>query len=384
MIANLTLFPNQIIALYSFFLFVYGISLASFKGYDIIMYLKWLFLPSLYVLIFIIVSYLGVNFDFSVKYHVLYLPLNLINFSVWYFLGRFYDVKSFMTTFYRTVSYYGIAVLFLAMFGLIDPEQTRVISGVDLSLAMPISILFGDIFFSGIILVLSIFSIKKTVVLGVLLSYFVVSYYKKKYEIKSFLNLVKVTLPIKKMFYSKTIKIFLLVFLAGLLIILFSPFMLATIDRFAVNTDEVRMSIATEFFNELFRNFPNGTGYYTFGYLTGDIIEYSSTTASGEILTDGVTLHNSLMHFALEGGLAILIIVFLLYKYYFKTIRFLLRWNEAKYLAIILICWFFVTTFYGMFQQYHATRYFFGIFGLAFGVYEKFKRIKKTQYSKIS
>jgi hypothetical protein len=270
------------------------------------------------------------------------------------------------------------------MFGLIDPEQTRVISGVDLSLAMPISILFGDIFFSGIILVLSIFSIKKTVVLGVLLSYFVVSYYKKKYEIKSFLNLVKVTLPIKKMFYSKTIKIFLLVFLAGLLIILFSPFMLATIDRFAVNTDEVRMSIATEFFNELFRNFPNGTGYYTFGYLTGDIIEYSSTTASGEILTDGVTLHNSLMHFALEGGLAILIIVFLLYKYYFKTIRFLLRWNEAKYLAIILICWFFVTTFYGMFQQYHATRYFFGIFGLAFGVYEKFKRIKKTQYSKIS
>lgn len=381
MIANLTFFPNQIIVVYNFFLFSYGISLASFDFYDIKMYIKRLLLPILYVVIFIVVSYLGVNFAFSVKYHVLYLPLDLVNFSIWYFLGRFYDAKSFMSIYYRTVSIYGIAILFSAMFGLVDPEQTRVISGVDLSLAIPLSILYGDILFSGIIFALSLFSIKKTVVLGVLLGYIAVQFYRKKFKFNGFHYLNNVAISIKKIRKSKVISALLLMFLAGLLIVLFSPFLIATVDRFTVNTDEVRMSIATEFINELFKHFPNGTGYYTFGYLTGDIIEYSTTTANGELLTDGVTLHNSFMHFALEGGLPILIIVFLLYRSYFKTIKFFLMWPETKYLGIIFICWFLVTIFYGLFQQYHATRYFFGIFGLAFGIYEKFKRIKKEGHN---
>jgi hypothetical protein len=377
MIANLTLFPNQIIVIYNFFLFVYGISLAGFDSYDIKMYIKRLLLPILYVVVFIIVSYFGVNFAFSVKYHVLYLPLDLVNFSIWYFLGRFYDAQSFMSIFYRTVSIYGITILFFAMFGLVDPELTRVISGVDLSLAIPLSILNGDILFSGIIFALSLFSIKKTVVLGVLIGYIAVQFYSKKFNFNSFQNFNKVAGSIKKIRKSKIISAFLLMFLSGLLIILFTPFLIATVYRFGDNTDAIRMSIAAEFIDALFTHFPNGTGYYTFGYLTGDIIQYSSTMANGDVLTDGVTLHNSFMHFALEGGLLILIIVFLLYRSYFKTIKFFLKWPETKYLGIVFVCWFIVTFFYGLFQQYHASRYFLGIFGLAFGVYEKFKKIKK-------
>ena len=59
-----------------------------------------------------------------------------------------------------------------------------------------------------------------------------------------------------------------------------------------------------------------------------------------------------------------------------------------KYLGIIFVCWFFVTFFYGLFQQYHASRYFLGIFGLAFGVAGnlsilKYSRKHETEADKI-
>lgn len=380
LVAGLTLFPNQITVLYNVFLFSYALIFAKFTGFDVLRYVKWVSLPIIYAISFIIISYYGVNYEFSVKYHVLYLPLGVIEFSIWYFLGRFYDVKVFLKTFYRTVSYYGIGILFLAMVGLVDPEQTRVISGVDLPLAMPITVLFGDIFFSGIIFVLAVFSIKKTVVIGVVFGYLLVKYYQKKYKLDSFNVVVRMTSSKKMATMSKPIRILLLVLLSTMLIAIFFPFLTATIERFAVNTDVIRMAIALEFFNQLFQHFPNGTGFYTFGFLSSDVIDYWSMAANGDIITDGVSLHNSLMHFALEGGIVILIIVFIFYRAYFKAIKFLLKYPESKYIGVIFICWFFVTTFYGMFQQYHATRYFFGIFGLALGVYERIYRRKKFNY----
>ncbi|HEX7754828.1 MAG TPA: hypothetical protein VF421_05785 [Niabella sp.] len=382
LLAGITSIPNHINVGYNLFIFILGILTCGFTVSDVKSYLKWLCLPAAYIITFIIVSYYGVNFAYSVKYHVLYMPFGLAEFSSWYMVGYFFHERQSFKIFYKVATFFGLGSMLLVLVGLVDPELTRAIYGLDLPIAMPLTVLFGDIIFGGLIIIISVFSIKKTVVLCTAIGLILPLLLKKSGKVNDVFGVVKHVYQRKRSILpmSKGVKTVLLVTLGAVLITVFFSYMIATITRFSANEDVVRGAIALEFLNQLFSHFPAGTGFYTFGYLTSDVIEYWTFTASGDLVNgDGVALHNTFMHFALEGGLPIIIIVIIFYRNFFRAIRFLYRYRPAKGLAIVLISWCVISIVYGMFQQLHGTRYFLGIFGFAFGAYERYKRQVKAE-----
>ena len=46
----------------------------------------------------------------------------------------------------------------------------------------------------------------------------------------------------------------------------------------------------------------------------------------------------------------------------------------TKPLGIVLITWAVASIIYGVFNQLHATRFFFGVFAYSFGCYERYRR----------
>ena len=150
------------------------------------------------------------------------------------------------------------------------------------------------------------------------------------------------------------------------------------VDRLSNSSpDVIRLAAASEFVTLLQEYFPFGTGYYTFGYLTQGSIYYPTYTADGILLNDGISLHNTFMHFALEGGLPILVVITLLYWSFAKVLRRLYKFEGTRSLAIVLIAWAVVSIMFAMFQQFHGTRYFFGIIGYAFGAFDRYELIAR-------
>jgi len=341
-------------------------------------------LPAIYVATFMLVSYYGVNFAFSVKYRVLLMPVLLVDFAIWFAAGYYVTEKQFLKYFAMTACLFGLGSLAFAASGLIDPEQTRVIYGVDLPLAMPVAVMSGGVFIGGVILFLSLLSLKKTVVACTLIG-FASAYALKKFGgLDTWSNKSRVSSAFHAILRSPALGVLLLAVACGLLAYRFLPYLAATYERFSVEGEDItRLAALAEFLRLVKEYFPVGTGYYTFAYLTADTLPYYTFTAAGDEIGDGMPLHNTYMHFVLEGGLPILIVVGFMYARFALIVRRLYSARASRPLGIVMISWIVICIVFAMLQQFHATRYFFGILGYGFGAYARY-RIAATRPAAVS
>lgn len=357
--ANTTDFPNQIVVIYSLINFILGISILPVTFIFFVKLLKWLSLPILYILFFIIISFISPNFDNSVRNNLLYLPLSLFNFINWFFIGYFFREILFLRYFYIAVFVYSILSIVFALTGVIDPDLTRIISGLDVPLAIVSAFYLGDLFILNLLMVFTLISIQKTVIITSLLGYI----FSKIYFIKN---------TVGKVFLTKKIIIFFISVLISLPFLYYLlPFVLSTLGRFTEGEDLIRLQIFTLAFELLYENFPMGIGYNNFTILSRDSIPYSTFTLSGEQI-DGVSLHNSFLHFSLEGGFFILCIVFLLFYFYVKCALKLNLITQGSNIGRLLLVFLVVVNLFGLVHQFHGTRYFWGIFALCFSVFERY------------
>lgn len=357
--ANTTNFPNQIVVIYSFIIFVWGILILPVSFNFFVKLLKWLSLPILYVSFFIMVSFISPNFENSVRNNLLYLPLGIFNFINWYFIGYFFHEILFLRYFNIAIFVYSILSIIFALTGVIDPDLTRIISGLDVPLAIVSAFYLGDLFILNLLMVFTFISIQKTVIITSLFGYI----FAKIYFIKN---------NLKKVFLINKIIIFFISILIILPFIYFLfPFVSSTFGRFTEGEDLIRLQILTLAFELLYENFPMGIGYNNFIVLSRDYIPYSTFTLSGEQI-DGVSLHNSFLHFALEGGILILCIVFLLFYLYVKCALKLNFIVQGSNIGRLLLIFLVIANLFGLVHQFHGTRYFWGIFALCFSIYERY------------
>lgn len=330
-----------------------------------------LILPTLYVVSFIAVSYYGVNWNFSVLNRVLWLPLILIDFVSWYCVAYYAQDHRYFRYFGFCVALFGLISLALAQTGIIDPEETRVIFGPDVPMAVAPAVFASGTFLTGILLALSLLSLKKTVVACAFVAFLCALIGKLLCRRNPWPKpkplITGIPVEIKWLVGA-------VMGVAALtaVIIVGYPYISATLGRISGDGEDVlRLAAAYEFVQLVGEYWPQGTGFYTFGWLSADDIPFFSTTLSGEVL-EGMPLHNTYMHYILEGGLVVCIVMLLLHISYFRVIFKLYKGNRQ--VAIALISWMLIAVIFGMFQQWHAWRYFFGIFGYAAGAADHLKR----------
>src|SRR5205085_569801 len=141
-------YPNQINVIYSLFVFVVALVTCPLKKPFRRVFYKWLMLPALYIATFFVVSYYGVSFEASVSNHLLYMPLWMVNYALWFMVGYFFDERIYLKYLYKIGGIFGVASLFCALMQWLDIEQTRVISGFDLSAGAAVAAAGGDVFWA--------------------------------------------------------------------------------------------------------------------------------------------------------------------------------------------------------------------------------------------
>lgn len=327
-------------------------------------------IPSLYAVAFIVASYFGASFAESQKYRVLWLPLMLIDFAAWYSVGYFVKEQKFLR--YFTVSACAFAAISLALSAI--TTQERVLSGPDVPFAISPAVMMSSTALVIFLLLASFASLKKTVV-ACSMAAFAYCYLTNKfsrYRWEKYKSRIRITGidPLIKWLIGSVVSLAVLAIVA----VQAQPLMTATVDRVTSEggEDTLRLAAIVEFLYLLPLHWPQGAGYYTFGFLTADTINFTTVTADGDILY-GMSLHNSFMHWILEGGLSIVVIVCIMAWAYYRAVRRLRQWPEAIPLARILMGWAVVGVVYGMFNQFHATQYFFGMIGYAAGCLDRYR-----------
>lgn len=368
LVAGSTIYVTYITVLYKIFVLVIGVLVVPWSSIFLRSISRNLLLPTLYVVIFLGTSWFGANFEYSVKYRVLFLPLLLVDFCSWYIAGYFFQERIYAKYIYKLAAVFAVCSLVFAAIGVIDPEQTRVIYGPDVPLAIVPAVMSSSIFFSGILMIAALSSLKKTVVLCAVAALSFPLALKAVFRTTDWGQRKNKVLIVCG-------SVLLLILVSIPLVPTFIPFMAATIERLSQEREDIiRLAMAAEYLRLLGENFPIGTGYYTFGYLTAETLPYTTYTATGEVLNDGMSLHNTFMHVSLEGGLLALVVIGILYWKLAAQVRRLFSQRPSRGAAIIITVWVLVGIIYGLFNQFHATRYFFGIFGFAFGCYERYIR----------
>jgi hypothetical protein len=218
----------------------------------------------------------------------------------------------------------------------------------------------------GALMLFSIASLKKTVVACSLVAG-AYAYFRKWYRGEKFSRASTGIDPILRLVIASVLSIGLV----GVMAASYLPLIQATMTRiFTDDEDVLRLAAVAEFSRLVTEYFPTGTGYYTFPYLTQDTIPYTHETLSGAVY-HGMPLHNTYMHYALEGGWMVTLVIGLMHLQYFVTMR---RVREhSPPVANVLMSWLFISFIFGMLQQWHAYRYFFGMFGFALGVLDRYR-----------
>lgn len=326
---------------------------------------RWLLLPAIYVAVFMVTTYFGANFEYSIRYRVLMMPFMLIDFFAWYTVAYCVDERRFARAVTLAYVSFAVAAIAFARIGLIDAEATRVIYGPDVPFALVASSMSSMVVASAVLLTAALASLKKTVVICALIGFVLVLLAKRQWPMPGW--------PRRSVTLSGVIRgTVLALFAMPALMPLALPYLEQTIERFMLDGEDVmRLAMASEFVRLLAENFPRGTGYYTFGYLTQDTLPYTTYTADGTELQDGMSLHNTPMHIMLEGGLPITLIALALYLRAFGVLRRMHRHPPSRGAATMIFAWLVVCGVYGMFNQLHGSRYFFGVLGFAFGCYQR-------------
>ncbi len=364
--ARYTEFPNQAYVIYGVVLTF----LATLVFRDIVnvtfVQLKWLALPLAYALTFIIVSYFGIDFEQSIKYQVLYLPLVI---TIDFFLAFIIGFKFRETTIakYALIAG-GLSTFYLLTEAFLFPS-TRM-GGLDLDVAMvvPLAVLFGAKPMALAALFVLIASTKKTITVVALLAFAGAYWLNSR-------NGAKAAGAVKPSVFATWLRR-----VAGAVAVIavvgyFAQNIQTTYERltFEGDGDPMRTAISTVSFDMLEEHFPWGIGLGGFSSASQSQINYQTYDARGEIVV-GANLHSSYMTWALEGGLPILLIVLALFFFAVRAIWYLQKNDESRMFALVLLIWLLQGMLFGMFHQWHNTHPFWALFGLVFGCYERHRR----------
>lgn len=325
-----------------------------------------LVLPIAYVLFFWISTYYGADLEYSIRHRAYFLPVLVIDFFLWYVAGRMFDESFFIVRLYWMTAVFSALSIAFALTGVIDAEATRVIYGPDVPVALAAAVICSKWVIALILFFSILASLKKTVVLCGLIGVSCVIGLKWIYGTPGW-GRDRVT-PRKLMLSG-------VVFLVVLIpLVEFSwSFVQVTVGRLLLEREDLyRLAMLEEFLRLLGEYFPYGSGYYTFGSLTRETLPYTTFTADGSELSDGMSLHNTGMHVLLEGGLVVTIVLLLMYLSVFRCVIRLIRNHPSRGLGILLFSWLLVCIAYGMLNQLHATRYYFGIIGYAIGCHWRY------------
>ncbi|KRC81723.1 hypothetical protein [Sphingomonas sp. Root241] len=331
-----------------------------------------LLIPAIYVVTFIITSMRGVNPEFSIDNRLFLLPLIMVDFFQWFLAGLIFNEKSFQKKVYFYGAIYGFISIVLALTDLIDVDQARVIAGPDIPVALVAAIASNQVIYAVFLMVAAIGSLKKTVVLcsvgGAAIALFLMRVGRTK----------KKKVGGKRFKYPAFLQFTIFVGIVIPFLFVAFPYIDQTVVRlFGEQEDVMRTAMFDEFNYLLPIYFPWGTGYYTFGYLTRDTISYGTLTADGrEVL--GMSLHNTILHVLLEGGAIVFGCFVILYSASIVYAIKLFKSLETRPVAIVMLSWLFVALVYGLTNQLHATRYYFGIVGFCYGVYYRYRQVQFT------
>ena len=324
-----------------------------------------LILPVLYVVFFLITTIFGVDLEYSIRYRAYFMPTLVVDFFLWYVAGRLFDERHYLSLVYILTGIFGALSISFSFIGLVDSEATRVIYGPDMPIAIAAAVLCSNwVVVLGLMLV-ALASIKKTVVICAAIAVTTVAGLRWIYGAPGWAR--------DQISPGKAFPAFVVLLLLILYIDTAWPLIEETVGRMLVEREDFyRLAMTEEFFRLLDVYFPWGAGYYTFGFLTSDIIPYTTFTADGTELGDGMSLHNTAMHALLEGGLAVSVVLILLYFRAFRCIYQMFKRKPLRGLAIVLLAWVLVCIAYGMLNQLHATRYYFGVLGYVIGCHWRY------------
>ncbi len=364
-------YPNQLYWGYKLFLVILALLIFRDSVKIISVQLRWLGLVSLYAFSFIAVSYFGVDFTTSVQsYHVLYKPLILLDFFVSFVVGYKYHENQSMKYVLLTG---GIILVYAIADVWITPDKTRLISGLEIPMAIPAAVIFGNTFIALVMVVFLFASMKKTVAACGLVSFGLAFFLKKVLRLRGWAYGRSLKKEILEYVAARK---FLIFFLALLIAVVSPPYIFSTIERFSSSyIDTTRVAITSYSFQLLYEYFPGGIGLGGFSFLSLDSIPYQITDARG-VVRSGANLHSSFMTWALEGGALVLLVVTVIFLYLVKIIRRFLIFDNTKYLGAILLVWLVAGMIFGLFQQWHNTGAFWLLFGYSFGCYERYRATK--------
>jgi hypothetical protein len=321
-------------------------------------------LPTLYVVVFIGVSYFGVAPEYSIHFRVLWLPLLLFDFIAWYLVAYFVDEKVFFKYLAIGTCVFGFFSVALAQADFL--VLGRVISGPDVSMAVAPAVMLQSTWLVGALMLFSVASLKKTVV-ACSLAAAAYAYMRKWIKGERYPQEQIGIDPLLRIVLASVLTISLI----GIMLASYLPLIQMTMTRiFNDEEDVLRLAAVAEFVRLTGEFFPAGTGYYTFPYLTQDTIPYTSETLSGAVY-HGMPLHNTYMHYALEGGALITLIIGVMHVQYIVTMSRLRDYSRP--LVNVLVSWLLISFIFGMLQQWHAYRYFFGMFGFALGALDRYR-----------
>jgi hypothetical protein len=364
-----TLFPNQLYVIYGSWL-VLSVFLV-FKDFATIIrvQMKWLVFVLGYGVIFIVVSFFGVDFDAALKYQVLYLPLSALDFFVAFVIG--YKVNELKV--FRMMVFAGLlTILFLVADYYLFSSAINYLPPLNVTMTIPVAILTGFTSIASIVFVLIVASTKKAMTAIALVSVALAYWAKKRNNFVVNPNNDPINKPRRATAWLQ--KLTMLIVGSVLALLLFQNIQ-ATLGRFLYegDGDPTRTLIALTSYKLLLQYFPRGIGWGGFSSITRDDLNYQTVDLRGEVSV-GANIHNSFVTWALEGGLPIVLLMLILFIYYFRTVRFFLKNEKSNLLGWVTLIWMLQGIFFGMFHQWHNTVLFWPLFGFTFGCYERYKR----------
>ncbi|WP_216184244.1 O-antigen ligase [Polynucleobacter sp. MWH-HuK1] len=334
--------------------------------------LKWLALPICYALAFILVSYWGIDFQESIKYQVLYLPIVTIDFIVAFIIG--YKFNQAVVAKYILIAG-ALSIFYLLIDAYLHPSLPRIgVLDLDVAMIVPLATISGatTLAFAAIFTLLA--STKKTITVAAIFSLGAAFLFKARNSRGHRNAALERRNSVASIWIRRIVGVIAIFFVMAL----FAEKIQTTYKRLSDpqgDEDPSRTAISTLSFELLSENFPAGIGLGGFSSISQELINYRILDARGEIVY-GANLHSSYMTWALEGGLPIVVIVLSLCFFTFRAIRHLLKDEKSRVLGEVMLIWLFQGMLYGLFQQWHNSAPFWMLFGLVFGCYERSKRVK--------
>lgn len=321
----------------------------------------------LYITLFLITTYYGVDHAYSLKLRYYLLPVGLVYALIFFTAGYYFQEISFLRTFSTVIGVYLCLVVLFLLSGLKDFSQTRIISGVDVPMALSASLALSRILLVPLFVVGVMISLKISVLLCSLaaVAVMLIGNGRQKQKLNAPLGLRK--------WHAIVLLTLLVLTVAIKSENPLSPYVSSMVGRiFYDRTEDVyRLAAFGEFIRLVKEHFPIGTGYYTFGSLTSETLPYSTLNADGSYLS-GMSLHNTPMHVVLEGGLPLLIVYLALYRKALSQIRDLRKLAGNVIIQRLLLSWIVIGFLYGLFNQFHSQVYYFGTFAYISGVHARY------------